>query len=56
MTYTTNNVRTTTTDRLDYLRLFLGCLEANVAMGHDINHVITDLRRAIRKREKEAEQ
>jgi hypothetical protein len=46
--------RTTNTDRLEYLRLFLGCLEANVAIGNDIEDVVKDLRKAIAKREKEA--
>lgn len=54
MTYQTNNVRTTNTERLDYLRLFLGALEAHRAQGDDLDDVIRRLERAIAKREKEA--
>lgn len=56
MTYQTNNVRTTNGERLEYLRLFLGCLEANRAIGNDIDDVIADLRKTITKREREAAQ
>lgn len=45
--------RTTDTDRLEYLRLFLSCLEANVAIGNDIEDVIKETRKVIAKREKE---
>lgn len=53
MTHQTNNVRTTNTERLEYLRLMLGCLEANVAIGRNIHQVIAELREAVAKREKE---
>ncbi len=47
------NTRTTNTDRLDFLRLFKGCLEANLAEGKDIEDVIKDLNRAIARRERQ---
>lgn len=50
------NVRTTDTDRLDYLRLFKGALEAHRAQGDDIDDVIRRLDRVIAKREKELQQ
>jgi hypothetical protein len=54
--HTTNNVRTTDTDRLEYLRLFKGCLQAYLAEGKDIEDAIKDLDRAIARREKEMKQ
>ena len=45
--------RTTDTDRLKYLRMMLGCLEANVAIGNDIEDVIKETRKVVAKREKE---
>jgi hypothetical protein len=45
--------RTTNTDRLEFLRLFKGCLEANVAIGNDIEDVIKELNKAIRRRERQ---
>jgi Flp pilus assembly protein TadB len=47
------NAKTTDTDRLDYLRLFKGALEAHRAQGDDIDDVIRRLDRVIAKREKE---
>jgi hypothetical protein len=45
--------RTTDTDRLDYLRLFKGVLDAHQAQGDDIGDVIRRLERVIAKKEKE---
>jgi hypothetical protein len=50
------NVRTTDQERLDYLRWMLMCLEANQAVGHDIEDMIKDTRKAVRRREREANQ
>jgi len=50
------NVRTTDTDRLEYLRLFKGSLEAHRAQGDDIDDVIRRLERVIAKKEKEMAQ
>lgn len=47
------NAKTTDTDRLDYLRLFKGALEAHRAQGDDIDDVIRRLDRVIAKKEKE---
>lgn len=47
--------KTTETDRLEYLRLFKGALEAHRAQGDDIDDVIRRLDRVIAKREKEAQ-
>lgn len=49
------NAKTTDTDRLDYLRLFKGALEAHRAQGDDIDDVIRRLDRVIAKREREAQ-
>lgn len=45
--------KTTDTDRLEYLRLFKGALEAHRAQGDDIEDVIRRLDRVIAKKEKE---
>jgi Flp pilus assembly protein TadB len=45
--------RTTNTDRLEFLRLFKGCLEANLSIGNDIEDVIKELNKAIRRRERQ---
>jgi len=44
--------RTTNADRLEFLRLWKDCLEAHVALGNDIEDVIRELNRAIRRRER----
>lgn len=48
--------RTTNEDRLEYLRLFRGCLDAARSEGDDLDDVIRKLDRAIAKREKEMKQ
>jgi hypothetical protein len=48
-----SEVRTTNADRLDYLRLFRGSLDAHRARGDDLDDVIRSLDRAIATREKE---
>lgn len=48
--------RTTDTDRLEYLRLFKGALEAHRAQGDDLDDVIKRLDRVIAKKEKELAQ
>jgi hypothetical protein len=50
------NVRTTDTDRLEYLRLFLGSLEAHLAQGDDLEDMIKKLRKVVAKKEKEMAQ
>ena len=48
--------KTTETDRLDYLRLFRGSLQAHQAQGDDLADVIRRLDQVIAKREKEISQ
>ena len=48
-----NTPRTTDADRLDYLRLFRGVLDAHRAQGDDIDDDIRRLDRVIAKRERE---
>ena len=50
------NAKTTDTDRLDYLRLFRGALEAHRAQGDDLDDVIRRLDRVIAKKEQETAQ
>ena len=45
--------RTTNTDRLDYLRLFRGVLDAHRAQGDDLSDVIRILDKAITRRERQ---
>ena len=45
--------KTTEIDRLDYLRLFLGALEAHRADGENLDDVIRRLRRVVAKKERE---
>ena len=47
------NVRTTDTDRLDYLRLVLVSLEGHLARGEDLHAVVKTFRKALAAKEKE---
>jgi Flp pilus assembly protein TadB len=47
--------RTTDGERLEYLRLFKGALEAHRAQGDDLDDVIRRLDRVIAKREKKVQ-